>query len=231
MAPIQPIRVVFGSERCASSPRLTLAGYDLIWQAQCCHLEFVQFEILINELGATLCFCRCCSRRRRRCHASRPPLPPFSGQFVFYSPFLYPSSSQSSSKGDCRGLRSLWGEIVVSHHSRWYQWLWVTQLEGPCVFCTCVCVSGWLLEEKLWLLLADADGVRVSGLALVPDLCTVALRSADTFFPSCLHTNCQHKTTTILILHPTARKGIVGIFEEFPCILSTKQPIGLTNNH
>lgn len=36
--------------------RLTPPWHDLIWQAQRCHLEFVQFEILINELGATFCF-------------------------------------------------------------------------------------------------------------------------------------------------------------------------------
>lgn len=88
---------------------------------------------------------------------------------------------------------------------------------------------GW----GLWLLLADADGVRVSGLALVPDLCTVAVRSADTFFfpPSCLHTNSQHTTTNVLTPHPTASEDIAGIWEEFPRILSTKQTIGFTNNH
>lgn len=28
-------------------------GHNLIWQAYCCHLKFVRFEILINELAAT----------------------------------------------------------------------------------------------------------------------------------------------------------------------------------
>lgn len=217
MAPIQPIRVVFGSKRCASSPRLTLAGYDLIWQAQCCHLEFVQFEILINELGATLCFCRC----HRRFSSSSSP---FSGQFVFYLPFLYPSSSQSSSKGNYRGLRWLWGEILVSHHSRWYQWLWVTQLEGLCGFSTRVCLvhsveRGW--SDGCCLLMLMGWGWMV---LLSFQIFAQSLFIRRTLFSSCLHTNSEHKTTTtILISHPTGSKGTVEFFEEFPCILLTKQ--------
>lgn len=64
--------------------------------------------------------------------------------FVFSLPFLLPSLLQPS-------LEAVWlqrppvalGEIVVSHHSRWYQWLWVTQLETLCV-CVYVCVL-WVL--------------------------------------------------------------------------------------
>lgn len=70
--------------------------------------------------------------------------------FVFSLPFLLPALLRSSSE-------AVWlprppvalGEIVVSHHSRWYQWLWVTQLESNCVLCVlwgrsfvhmCVCL-------------------------------------------------------------------------------------------
>lgn len=51
---------------------LTQLGQDLIWQAHCCHLEFVQFEILINELGATLCCCCSCCHVLRLLSVFRP---------------------------------------------------------------------------------------------------------------------------------------------------------------
>lgn len=104
--------------------------------------------------------------------------------FVFSLPFLLPSLLQPS-------LEAVWlqrppvalGEIVVSHHSRWYQWLWVTQLETLCVcvyvcvlwvlyICTYVhvcllwlcCVCLWILmrkqREERWLLVTDAEGSR-----------------------------------------------------------------------
>ena len=98
-------------------PCLTPPGHDLIWQAQRCHLEFVQFEILINELGATLCFCR---RRRRRCccccvlSPAAPLLPSqasLSSICLFFT--LPPSLAPPvffffGGSVTCRGRRSLW---------------------------------------------------------------------------------------------------------------------------
>ena len=189
-------------------PCLTPPGHDLIWQAQRCHLEFVQFEILINELGATLCFCR-----RRCCCVPPRSSPSFSGQFVFYLSFLYPSSFPRSSgllwrQCDLQRPPVALGEIVVSHHSRWYQWLWVTQLESNCV-CVClhvcsrptfvhVCVSTWLCCVCLWILMrewrlpvTDAEG-QSGGQCLFPELHTFTVR---------LHYKCCFERFAPCIVH------------------------------
>lgn len=150
------------------SPSLTPPGHDLTWQARRCHLEFVQFEILINELAATSCFCCCFG-----C-ALRLLLPPLrlSSICLFLTlpspitPAVFFGGGVSRSGWECGLTPQQMISVALGHPIS----------QTACVSCecsTCMCVSLCPCSQNPNERIAEAAGQR-SGQSVSPELHTLS---------------------------------------------------------